>query len=195
MADETVALGRVRAGDSHAFAGLRRCLEKPVRRFVTRLVGPCDGAEEIIQDVFVALWRNRHRLDAPERLRPFVFRVARNLAYDFLRRRGRRPALPLEGPSLLLPALGPTPDEALQGLWLRAEIDAAVARLPEPQRAALILQVEEDLSVDQIAEALSTEPGTVKSRLHYARRRLVRLLRPEAREALGLSVEENENGK
>jgi len=78
-----------RRGDRGAFDRLRRELEAPVRRFLFRLVGPIPSGEEIVQDAFVALYQNLKRIQQADGLRPFLFRVIRNLCYDELKRRGR----------------------------------------------------------------------------------------------------------
>jgi len=82
-------LARAREGDRVAFDRLRRGLEAPARRFLYRLVGPIPSGEEIVQDAFVALYQNLKRIQQAEGLRPFLFRVIRNLCYDELKRRGR----------------------------------------------------------------------------------------------------------
>lgn len=65
----------------------------------------------------------------------------------------------------------------------------AIDRLPEIQRQAIILYCEEDLTYAQIAEAMGTDIGTVKSRIFYGRKNLRKLLKPEILEALGIEKE------
>lgn len=182
-----------RTGERAAFDRLRGVLEAPVRRFVHRLIGPSAALEDIVQDAFVALYMNLERIDPIENLRPFLFRIVRNRCYDELRRNGRFQVLSLDRDggeagalSPLLIDQRPGPDEVTQRTLLYAQIQQAMERLPEVQRQALILFGEEEMSYAEIAVAMATDVGTVKSRIHYARKALARLLPPETREALGI---------
>lgn len=195
MVDESDGglLERARSGDSAAFQQLRGRLEKPVRRFVHRLVGSGDR-EEIVQDAFTALYMNLERID-PERLRPFLYRVVRNRCYDELRRRGRFEVLAPEEDAAeesgyqRAPDPRPQPDALVKWIFVHSELHQAIDRLPELQRQTLLLYSEEDLSYASIADAMGTDIGTVKSRLYYARRNLVRMLDPEILAAMGLGKE------
>lgn len=193
---EEVLLERAKAGDRAAFDRLREKLEKRARRFVQRLIGQSDEEEDILQDAFVALYMNLQRIDPPAHLRPFLFRVIRNRCYDELRRKGRFQFVSLdEEPGDAAPVSAflmdgrPQPDEVVHWHLLFDQVQKAIDRLPELQRQTLILLTEEGLSYAQIAEAMATDIGTVKSRVHYGRRGLVRLLGPATVAALGLPEE------
>jgi RNA polymerase sigma-70 factor (ECF subfamily) len=69
---------RARAGDRAAFDAVRASCEPSVRRFARRLVGPAVDYDDIVQDAFLALYLNLHRLDPVENLRPFLYRIVRN---------------------------------------------------------------------------------------------------------------------
>jgi RNA polymerase sigma-70 factor, ECF subfamily len=125
-------------------------------------------------------------------LRPFVYRVARNVCYDELRRQGRYDTVPLDATpdeGVNLPAPGPGISEMVERLYLWAEVHAAMDRLPELQRQALILYSEEDLTYAEIAEVMATDIGTIRSRLFHARQGLMRRLRPEVLQAFGITTE------
>jgi len=184
---------RARNGDHGAFDALQRKLEAPVRRFVVRLLGrQADAVDEVMQDAFLALYRNRSHITSADHLRPFLYRVARNLCYDAHRRRARRPDVPLgesddQGPLPLEPR--PAPDDAVTWGILYSEVQKAIDKLPEPQRQALVLHSQQDLSYEQIAEATATDINTVKSRIFHGRKKLRRILRPDVLEALGIRKE------
>jgi RNA polymerase sigma-70 factor (ECF subfamily) len=193
---EQELLARARSGDRGAFDRLRRTLEVPVKRFLYRLVGPTPSAEEIVQDAFVALYQNLKRLQQAEGIRPFLFRVDRNLCYDELKRQGRFQTVSWDQeidrsgtPLLTLKDQRPLPDETVHWKRIYEDVRAAMDQLPELQRQALILYAEEDLSYTQIAETMGIDIGTVKSRLHHARKNLIKSLRPEVRDALDLDQE------
>ena len=184
-----------RAGDSRASEALRERLLPAVRRFVSRYVLDPMRGQEIVQDVLLALHMNLDRMEEPSRLKPFAFRVARNLCWDEVRRSGRE--LPLcddfDGAARLAMCPRAAPEEAVYWVLVWEEVRRAVDSLAEPHRATLLLLAEAGLTHEQIADAMSTNVGTVKSRVHNARKQLLRLLRPETREALGLGTEEEDS--
>ena len=181
-----------RAGDRAAFDSLQQQLQSPVRHFLRRLTGQNAEEEDIVRDAFLALYLNLERIPSVESLRPFLFRVLRNLCYSELRRQGRFATISLEAGSLALqdiPEQRPSPHEQVQWRLLYGEVQKALERLPELQRQTLLLYFEEDLTYQQIAEAMATDIGTVKSRLYYARQNLLRHLKPDTAEALGIRKE------
>jgi RNA polymerase sigma-70 factor, ECF subfamily len=139
--------------------------------FAWRMTGSAATAEDIAQDVFLTFWRQPDRFD-PGRgaLRAFLLGVARNLALKRWRDEYRWDELDDDQ------LVGPPPDVTAGET---AEIVAqAVHALPPLQREVLILAEYEEQSLDEIARAVGAEVGTVKSRLHRARRNLRRMLAP-----------------
>lgn len=185
-----------RNGDRDAFAQLQAALEGPARRFVRKLIGASDAEDDIVQNAFFALYVNLDRLDEGDKLRPFLFRVLRNQCYDELRAQGRYEWVSVDtgddAELESLPAAAHTqPEEATHWLLLYSEVQDAIQQLPEMQRQTLLLYTVMDLSYVEIAEAMNTSVGTVKSRLHYAKRNLVRLLPEDTRAALNVGNEED----
>jgi RNA polymerase sigma-70 factor, ECF subfamily len=127
------------------------------------------SAEEVVQDVFVAIWRKAGTFD-PSRgtFRAWALRIAHLRVINELRRRARRPRIEADpnGDHLgTVPELGPDPGEVA---WLddrRALVRAAVEALPPPQRQALSLAFLEDLTHQEISETLNLPLGTTKSRI------------------------------
>ena len=187
---------QAKANNRTAFDRLQEILDASVRRFVRRLVGISEAENDIVQDAFLALYMNLERLESSEHLRPFLFRVVRNRCYDTLRRQGRFQFVPLDvasedsavNPSFLTNRRQ-QPDEKLHWILLYSEVRKAIDRLPEIQRQAIILYCEENLTYAQIAKAMGTDIGTVKSRIFYGRKNLRKLLKPEILEALGIEKE------
>ena len=189
-------LERSREGDHDAFGELQAELEPPIRRFVRRLIGYHHAEDDIVQTVFIALYRNMHRIDPIENLRPYVYRMARNRCYDELRSQGRFQKVSLDDePAELWVSFTAAQDEQPQSedvahwLLLGLEVREAMDRLPELQRQTLILYSEEEMSYAEIAEAMNCSIGTVKSRLFYAKKTLRQLLRPDTVRALDLEFE------
>lgn len=199
LEDENTLTHQAQDGDMAAFVRLRAHLLMPVRRFVARLIGPGETCDDIVQDTFLALYRSLAQLDPTRNLRPYLFRIARNLCTDELRRRARFEHLPdvegLEQSTHAIPIpfggtsaeplpLGSAPDDAMIWLSLYMEVQTEIERLPEQQRQTLILFADEGLLYAEIAEVMGTSIGTVKSRLFYARKLLRTRLRPEVLETL-----------
>ncbi len=140
------------------------------------------AAEEIVQDVFVAVWRKAELFDpARGMFRPWVLRITHLRVLNELRRRGRRLVIEAdpEGHHVgNVPEPGPDPSEAA---WLdhrREIVRAAVEALPPPQRQALSLAFLEDLTHQQIADFLDLPLGTAKTRIRAGLQRLRSHLAP-----------------
>lgn len=189
-AHETELLRRAQAGDYEAFEALYQALEPAVRRFIRRLIGMHELEDDLIQVIFLAFFQHIKRIDPPEHLRPYVYRMARNRCYDELRRQGRYKVLSMDDDAVEVvvsfagAAEGPTQEDAAYWLLLQLDVREAMERLPELQRQALMLYAEEELSYAEIATAMNTSVGTIKSRIHHAKKSLRRLLRPETLQAL-----------
>jgi RNA polymerase sigma-70 factor (ECF subfamily) len=194
---EADLLRLAQGGDYDAFEALHALLEPPLARFVRRLIGSAQEAEDIVQDTFISLYRALARIDPPEKLRPYLFRIARNRCYDSLRRQGRYDQLSLDDEPVSLRVSFtagqdvPQPEDVAHWLLLYMEVQEAMDRLPELQRQALIMYSEQELSYAEIAEAMSVSVGTVKSRLFHAKKTLRGLLRPETLLALGYGLRDD----
>ena len=140
-------------------------------RFAYRMTGSEATAEDVVQDCFLALWRNPAAYD-PGRgaLRAFLLGVVRNLLLK--RWRGERAYDSLEDDSSVC---GPLDLEDRE----RADaVASAIGMLPPLQREAVILAEYEDMPLEEIARATGSELAAVKSRLHRARQNLRRMLAP-----------------
>jgi RNA polymerase sigma-70 factor (ECF subfamily) len=185
------------AGDRAAFDDLHDALAPNVHHFAYRLVGHTDAAEDITQEVFLTLYKNLDAIDPPEKLRPYVFRVARHRCYDHLRKVGRRDHISLDDEPVSARVSfaeahrnGIAPDEAAHWILLLLEVREAIDALPDAQRQTLILYSEENLSYAEIAEVMDVSVGTVKSRLHHAKKALRGALKPQTLLAITETIEE-----
>lgn len=178
------------AGQSGAFETLYAALAPEVTRFVRRLLNDDLMCDDIVQDTFLTLFIHLSDITPPERLRPYVFRVARNACYDLMRLWGRRPGVSLDDDhaheriAFDLHEDGDAPDEVTHWLLLSLEVREAIDRLPEHQRQTLILFCEQDMSHAEIGEIMGVSIGTVKSRLFHAKKTLRGLVRPEVLAAI-----------
>lgn len=178
------------AGDSGAFEMLYAALEPEVSRFVRRLLNDDLTCDDVVQETFLTLFIHLSDITPPEKLRPYVFRVARNACYDLMRVWGRRPGVSLDDDhaheriAFDLHDVGTAPDEFTHWLLLSLEVREAIDRLPEHQRQTLILFCEEEMSHAEISDIMGVSVGTVKSRLFHAKKSLRGLVRPEVLAAI-----------
>lgn len=189
--DENDLLRFAQAGDEEAFGVILFKVEAPLRRFVRRLIGASDAEDDIVQDVFIAFYRNLNSVNPEMGLRPYLYRMVRNRTYDELRKQGRYRVYSLDDEPAdayasfeTIPDGSEEPEEVAHWLMIQLEVREAIDRLPENQRQALILFAEEGLSYAEIAEIMNTNIGTIKSRLFHAKQNLRRLVRPEVLQAL-----------
>jgi len=169
---------RVQEGDETAFSALFQRFGPRVLQYVRRLVGSDARAEEITQDVFVQMFRFRHRYRPESRLSTWVFTIATNLCLNELRRPERQLRVDLweragdEGERRDEPPL-PDPDavdpeQGAAGRELVRALETAVAALPPKQRAALLLSRIDGMAYRDVADALGTTEGAVKALLFRA---------------------------
>lgn len=190
MTSEEQLLISAQAGDIDAFEALQARLEPDITRFVRRLTNSPDVTEDIVQDTFIALYTHLKSIDPPEKLRPYVYRIARNRSYDEFRRWEREDLLSLDDEPTHLwvsyTTSDPTkrPDELTHWMLLLLEVQDAMDDLPDLQRQALILYSEYQMSYAEIAEVMNCSLGTVKSRLYHAKQSLRRMVRPETLQAI-----------
>ena len=180
-------LQAAQSGNFDAFEQLYALLEGPIRRFVRRLIGIAETVDDIVQLTFISLYRNLHRIQPVENLRP----------YDELRRQGRFEPLSMDDEATEVKVSftaeqHPEAEDTAHWILLQLEVQDAMERLPELQRQTLIMYAEEDMTYGEIAVAMETNIGTVKSRLFQARKALRRLVTPQTLKAL--EAELNEGG-
>ena len=154
-----------------------RRYQRRVYAVAYRITRRHDIADDVAQETFIRAYRAIGRFELGRPFGPWVVRIAANLAINQRRSpRAREQELP-EGY-----AEAPTRDPGPLGQMLDREacavLDQAVARLPEEQRAVFVLRVSENLSYQEIAEALGLAPGTVMSRLSRAREKVRAAIAP-----------------
>lgn len=158
--------------------------KEAIYRFAWRMCGSASVAEDIAQEAFLTLLRQPGRFDpARGALRPFLLAIARNLARKHWRNEYRLSELD----DTLEDQLA-SPEIDLEGWETADAVGAAIAALPPLQREVLILSEYEELSLEEIARAVDSEVGTVKSRLFRARERLKRALAPLRSRNVGRSI-------
>jgi RNA polymerase sigma-70 factor (ECF subfamily) len=176
MDDSDLALlSRIRRADTGALGILLERHWAPVVRYVLGLLDSRDAAEDIAQETFVRLWERREAWKLEGSVRALLFRVARNLSLDELRRRSAHERIARSAPRKPLQL---APDEELENLELRAVLARAVDSLPQRRREVFILVHHHGLSYRETAAVLDLSPQTVANHLTLALADLRTLLRP-----------------
>jgi RNA polymerase sigma-70 factor (ECF subfamily) len=129
-------------------------------------------AEDILQDCFLKVYGNAHRIDTSRPLVPWLYRVTVNLSYTWLSRAKNR-RMPIDNVvDLLISPMKHAPDRLTEQTELRQNVRQAINALSIDQRVVVVLYYLNGLSLQDIAEILDLPTGTVKSRLYYARENL-----------------------
>lgn len=167
-------LEKARTGDTEAYGTVVVRLSAWLRARLRRTVRHDDDLDDVVQDAFVRAWENLDRFDPARPFGPWIARIGVNLALDRIRRRGVRDEVDDE----MLETV-PVLDDALDGVDHRELLDhveAAMDELPEAWALVLRLKAVEEMSTQEIADALGIPPGTVMSRVSRARDRITSIL-------------------
>ena len=162
---------RARHGDLDAFEELMHARVDAIYRLSYAIVGDEADARDATQETFIGAWKRLRELRDPERFDAWLQRIAVNSALMTLRARGRRRVREIQ--SCDVAALAVAADGAVTTVRSDAALlDAALDTLPTNQRTILVLHHLEGHGVAELAAILEIPVGTVKSRLHTARRTL-----------------------
>jgi RNA polymerase sigma-70 factor (ECF subfamily) len=160
---------RCRAGDTSAFGELVGRHESRVYHLCLRIVGDPDEARDAAQEALIASWRKLDQFRGDSAFTTWLHRITVNACYDQLRKRRRQPMLHLAAADEPDREPGPPVPDHAEAVATSTEVAAALQRVPEDFRAALVLADVEDLPYDEIASILGVAVGTVKSRVHRGR--------------------------
>ncbi|MGD7653917.1 MAG: RNA polymerase sigma factor [Verrucomicrobiales bacterium] len=146
-------------------------------------------AWDLSQEVFIKAWKALPRFEAKARFSTWIYRIAHNAVYDWVRKRKVEGAGELndeifetgriDPASSTTPSLGAAPDDSMERDELRVKIEAALSKLSEEHREAVVLKDVQGLAYKEIAEVMECSIGTVMSRLYYARQKLQVMLKDE----------------
>ena len=164
--DQRRLVERAREGDHDAFAELVRAAVARLDTAARLILRDPELARDAVQDGLIRAWRDLPSLRDPDRFDAWVHRLTVNACLDHARRRRRRPieVAITEITDLVSP---PMPDPAI-AVSDRALVDSVLRRLDEQGRAIVVLHYFLGLPLTEVAVALGTPVGTVKSRLHRA---------------------------
>ncbi len=181
VADQDI-LDSFRSGDREA--AFRRLVETHGKAMYNTALFTLNDeilAQDATQDAFVRVYRGLGRFKGTARLSTWMYRIVKNVCYDYLRR--QRPAgLDEEfDAEALADSAGADPGTGFQSGWRHAQLRRAVGQLPQKQRLAVTLHYFQELAYEEVAAVMNMPLGTVKSYLHRAKAALAERLREEER--------------
>jgi RNA polymerase sigma-70 factor (ECF subfamily) len=181
LMEENELIERSKRGDLDCFNQLVEKYQQQVYNLCLRMLGSTHDAEDVTQDAFISALRGIGRFRGGN-FRAWLFRIAANACRDQLRLLSRRPASSLDDLPVDLEledrhAL--SPEQYAINQELGEQIARALASLPADQRLAVILRDIMGLNYDEIAQAVGSSLGTVKSRISRGRERLRQLLKKD----------------
>jgi RNA polymerase sigma-70 factor (ECF subfamily) len=186
-ADDSALVTAFLAGEERAFQELVERYQTRLLNFIYRTIGDRDRAEDLVQEVFIRVYRHLHRFDRSKKFSTWAYTIASNLAKNELRNRSRNPLVLFqtmqgsqddEDRPLQFEDTTSRPDDLYRKRHLRQLVEETVAKLPEHHRQVFVLRELEGKSYEEIAEITDCNLGTVKSRLNRARTAFAAIIEP-----------------
>src|SRR5437868_3562519 len=174
-------------GDAQAFEELVERYQRRLLNFVYRTIGDRERAEDLVQEVFIRVYRHLHRFDRSKKFSTWAYTIASNLAKNELRNRSRNPLVLFQtmrstseedDRPLQFEDTTSRPDDMYRKRHLRQLVEDTVAALPDHHRQVFVLRELEGKSYEEIAEITECNLGTVKSRLNRARTAFAAIIEP-----------------
>ena len=188
--DDTGLVNAFLAGESRAFDALVERYQTRLLNFVYRIVGDRERAEDLVQEVFIRVYRHLARFDRSKKFSTWIYTIASNLGKNELRNRSRNPLVLFtsltqgwedEERPLEFEDTSSRPDDLFRKRHVKEMVEESVARLPQHHREVFVLREIEGRSYEEIAEITHCNLGTVKSRLNRARSSFAELIEPSLR--------------
>ena len=174
-------------GEERAFEELVDRYQGRLLNFVYRTIGDREKGEDLVQEVFIRVYRHLHRFDRSKKFSTWIYTIASNLAKNELRNRSRNPLVLFQtirkswqddDRPLQFEDTTARPDDLYRKRHLRALVEDSVSKLPAHHREVFVLRELEGKSYEEIAEITACNLGTVKSRLNRARNAFAEIISP-----------------
>ena len=178
----------LQGGSLEALGALYDRFNPLVFRTALGVTGDYEAAADLLQEVFLRLFRFANRIDPGRPLEPWLYRMTANLSYTWVKR--HKWIQPLEDiADWLSTEIGSQPSNLAEQREAWDLVEAAISKLPLGQRVVIVLYYINECTLQEIAEILRIPSGTVKSRLHYARQTLRQHMEKQENSVKGLSFE------
>jgi len=181
--DEAGVISRCQKGDQDALKEIFDQYHQKVYRIAYGVVRQREDALDIVQEVFIKLFRSIKNFKGKSHFYTYLYRMTMNTAIDHTRKMKRQPSSSIDedGGFQLADEAEKRPDRIFAHKELEESLKGALEKLPPDQKAALIFREVEGLSYQEMAEAMGCSIGTVMSRLHYGRKKIQELLKDYAK--------------
>ena len=175
------------AGDERAFGEILQRYRSRLLRFIYRMIGDRERAEDLVQEAFIRIHRHLHRFDSTRKFSTWAYTIASNLAKNELRNRSRNPLVYYQSARargdedqrpLQFEDATSRPDDMYANRHLKELVDATVERLSPAHREVFVLRELQGKSYEEIAAVTQCNLGTVKSRLNRARAGFAEMIAP-----------------
>ncbi|HJR52491.1 MAG TPA: sigma-70 family RNA polymerase sigma factor [Gemmatimonadota bacterium] len=185
--DDSEVVSAFLAGEERAFQVLVERYQTRLLNFIYRTIGDRERGEDLVQEVFIRVYRHLHRFDQTKKFSTWIYTIASNLAKNELRNRSRNPLVLFQTLTsswdddhrpLQFEDSSMRPDDLFRKRHLQELVERAADQLPEHHREVFILREIEGKTYEEIAEITDTQLGTVKSRLNRARNRFAQIIAP-----------------
>src|SRR5438105_10735757 len=185
--DDSAVVTAFLGGEERAFTELVERYQTRLLNFINRTIGDRERAEDLVQEVFIRVFRHLHRFDQTKKFSTWIYTIASNLAKNELRNRSRNPLAlfqtikkhwEADHRPLQVEDATARPDDLYRKRYLKEAVDQCVDQLPTHHRAVFVLRDLEGKSYAEIAEITGCNLGTVKSRLNRARNSFAQLIEP-----------------
>ncbi|WP_223577974.1 RNA polymerase sigma factor [Sphingobacterium sp. GVS05A] len=163
---ESEILLRLKAGDELALQELMSRYKGPLAVSMSRLIKSREDIEELLQELFLRVWRNRDNLDT-ERYRGYLYKIAENLVYDRLRKATREKRLSVDYFTHIIEAYSHI-EEGIFGKEMLEVLQRGIQQLPEQRRKVFELCKIEGKSYEEVSQLLSISVSTVNSHITNA---------------------------
>src|SRR3954468_22922079 len=186
--DDAAVVSAFLDGEERAFQELVERYQTRLLNFIYRTIGDREKAEDLVQEVFIRVYRHLHRFDRSKKFSTWAYTIASNLAKNELRNRSRNPLVLFQtikgnwdddDRPLQFEDTTARPDDLFRKRHLRELVADTVAKLPAHHREVFVLRELEGKSYEEIAEITDCNLGTVKSRLNRARNAFASIIEPK----------------
>jgi RNA polymerase sigma factor (sigma-70 family) len=156
---------------NHAFTLLIKKYQEKIYYFVRRIVINHEDADDVVQNVFIKIWRNLDTFRADSSLFTWIYRIAVNESISFLKSKRLRTFISLDSvEASMIKSLND--DHFFEGSEIEKKLQEAVIRLPDKQRMVFNMRYYEDLTYEQISEIVGTSVGALKASYHFAAKKI-----------------------
>jgi len=145
----------------------------PLYHFLRGRIGDSFEAADAMQEAFLEVWRSASRFEGRSTVKTWLFGIARNKAVDRLRKTSRQV---LAEPDDTIPDDAPNPEDVIAASSDAARVRECIGKLSGPHQTGVRLAFFEDLSYPEVAEVEGVPVGTIKTRIHHAKKLLMRCI-------------------